>query len=69
MEVSATFRNDHTNIMIRRALNYIGGTMFIIWLVEYFGYNAGEETHLLLIFAIIVFSVKTLMYLPSNGKI
>jgi hypothetical protein len=65
---SPTFRKQQTIIQMRRALNLIGGTMFILWIIEYFGYNAGEGTHIFLVLAIMVFFVKMFVYLPSKQK-
>ncbi len=51
-----------------RALNLIGGTIFIIWIIEYFGYNGETSTHILLVLAIIVFLVKMFVCLPAKRK-
>ena len=55
-------------ILMRRSLDLIGGALFVIWIVEYFGYNAGENAHVLLLAAIVIFFVKIFVYLPSKGK-
>jgi|GEM_PF-3632204 len=50
-------------------LSLLGGALFVIWIIEYFGYNGGEKTHVVLLTAIVVFLVKTIIYLPARGKI
>jgi len=47
-------------------LNIIAGTLFIIWLVEFFGYNAGQNIHVLLLFSIIIMLTKLLVRLPNT---
>ena len=49
-------------------LNSIGAILFLIWIIAYFGYNAGDNLHLLLVLAIIPFLLKTLMHLPAKDK-
>ena len=46
-------------------LNIIAGTLFLIWLIEFFGYNAGQNIHILLLFSIIIMLTKTLSRLPN----
>jgi hypothetical protein len=46
-------------------LNIIAGTLFIVWLIEFFGYNAGQNIHVLLLFSIIIMLTKTLARLPN----
>lgn len=53
---------------MRNILNLVGGTLFIAWVVAYFGYAAGEKSHILLVLAIVVFFLKTFIYAGSNGK-
>lgn len=47
-------------------LNIIAGFLFVIWIVEYFGYDAGEDIHLLLLLSIILFLIKTFILLPGK---
>jgi hypothetical protein len=54
---------------MRATLNLAGGALFVIWIIEYFGYNGGEKTHVVLLAAIVVFLIKTIIYLPVRGKI
>ena len=49
-------------------LNIIAGTLFLIWLIEFFGYNAGQNIHILLLFSIIIMLTKTLIRLPNAGN-
>ena len=46
-------------------LNIIAGTLFLIWLIEFFGYNAGQNIHILLLFSIIIMLTKTLSRIPN----
>lgn len=45
-------------------LNMIAATLSIIWIVEFFGYNAGQNIHILLFLSIIIMLTKTLIILP-----
>ena len=49
-------------------LNIIAGTLFIIWAVEFFGYNAGQNIHVLMLLSIIIVLTKILARLPDPGK-
>jgi len=47
-------------------LNIIAGFLFVIWGVEYFGYDAGEDIHILLLLSIILFLIKTFILYPAK---
>ncbi|MEI9918433.1 MAG: lmo0937 family membrane protein [Bacteroidota bacterium] len=44
-------------------LNIIAATLFIIWVVEFFGYNAGQNIHILLLVSIVIVLTKVSMLL------
>jgi hypothetical protein len=49
-------------------LNIIAATLFIIWMVEYFGYNAGQNIHIVLLVSIIIVLTKALTPLPVKEQ-
>jgi hypothetical protein len=47
-------------------LNITAAALFIIWIVEFFGYNAGEDIHILLLLSIIIMLAKTFILIPMK---
>jgi uncharacterized membrane protein len=54
------------HFVMRGVLDFVGGAIFIGWIVIYFGYNGEASTHILLVLAIFVFFVKLFLYLPKK---
>jgi hypothetical protein len=46
------------------SLNLVASAFLVVWMVEYFGYNAGGDIHLLLLAAIIVFLARLFLLVP-----
>jgi hypothetical protein len=49
---------------MRPSLNVLAGALFIIWIVEYFGYNAGQNIHILPLISMIIMLVKSYVLFP-----
>jgi hypothetical protein len=46
------------------SLNLIASAILVVWMVEYLGYNAGGDIHLVLLMAIAVFMARLLLLVP-----
>jgi hypothetical protein len=53
---------------MRSSINLVAAALFIIWMVEFFGYHAGENIHILLLLSIILMLVKAFVLLPSKER-
>jgi hypothetical protein len=51
------------------SLNFIACAIFVIWMVEYFGYNAGNDIHILLLIAALLFGARLLLLLPLRKAV
>ena len=47
-------------------LNLLAAALFVIWMVEYFAYNAGQNVHILLGGVILIFLVKVIFGLSDR---
>jgi len=47
-------------------LNIIVAALFVVWLVGFFVYDAGQNVHILLLLSIILILVKMLIILPAK---
>jgi hypothetical protein len=46
------------------SLNVIASAILVVWMVEYFGYNAGGDIHYLLLSATLVFLARLFLLIP-----
>jgi hypothetical protein len=46
------------------SLNLIACALFTIWIIEYFGYNAGGSIHILLIMGILLVAARLILLIP-----
>lgn len=60
------FAYNQINVVMGQTLSLVGAALLIIWIVEYFAYNAGDGIHVLLLVAIGLFLVKAFMHFPSR---
>jgi Family of unknown function (DUF5670) len=49
-------------------INVLAPALFIIWIVEFFGYNGGPNTHILLLLSIILVLVKAFVLSPVKER-
>ncbi|MEI9921449.1 MAG: lmo0937 family membrane protein [Bacteroidota bacterium] len=50
------------------SLGIIAAVLFIAWLVGFFGYNAGQNVHILLLLSIILVLIKMLVLVPDKER-
>ena len=51
------------------SLNLIVCALLTVWMVEYFGYNAGREIHVLLLIAGLLFIARLVLLIPVKPRV
>jgi hypothetical protein len=58
--------NNHVAMGI--SLNFIACALFSVWAIEYFGYNAGKDIHILLLIGILLVVARLILLFPFRRE-
>jgi hypothetical protein len=50
------------------SLNFIACALFSVWAIEYFGYNAGKDIHILLLIGILLVVARLILLFPFRRE-
>jgi hypothetical protein len=59
---------DKPSATMAMSLNLIASALITIWIVEYFGYHAGENIHFLLLAGALIFIARLCMLIPIRRR-